>query len=523
MTTRATTEVGKALWRNAISNYGRTVLRMVLGLFMFRMLYQHLSKEDFGLWSLLWSLFGYGVLVDFGLGFAAQKRVAELAARENWEELGTVLSSILAFFLAVAAVVLLLAVFGSGLLLDLFKLTPGTEGRYRPVIVTFFLGLAVGFPLGVFPEILRGLQRISTVNSLVSAGLIANFLLLLMAMKLGWGLLPILIIALACTIGPDLVCGYMAFRALPKVRVSPRLVHMATVRSTMRFSVFAYLITFTNIILAKTDQLVISSCLAVSAVAIYVAGAKVSEMFSMFTRQLQDTLSPAAAHLRALGEHEAIRRLLEQGTRLSVMIATPLFVLCVFYMKPLIRLLTGDKSPAAEMVWVGTLLLVWHYGSIITNSVSKRVFVMCGHERRLMWLGVWEAVGNLALSVGLVFWMRSVVGVAIGSLVPGLLFGWLYLWPWVARECGVSSWELFRRTVLGCWLGCVPMIPCLAVMHWLGDRVPGGLFVGLALGGCVGLASALPGLWLWALTAEERARVQERLGKLLRRGAAAKA
>lgn len=70
--------VKSALGRTSLSSYLRTVVRLVLGLVTFRMLYGGLSKADFGFWPLLWSVFGYGVLVDFGLGFAAQKRVAEL-------------------------------------------------------------------------------------------------------------------------------------------------------------------------------------------------------------------------------------------------------------------------------------------------------------------------------------------------------------------------------------------------------------------------------------------------------------
>ena len=71
-------QVKRNVWKNSLSNYVRTMLRMFLGLIMFRMLYQGLDKEAFGFWSLLWSIFGYGILLDFGFGYTAQKRVAEL-------------------------------------------------------------------------------------------------------------------------------------------------------------------------------------------------------------------------------------------------------------------------------------------------------------------------------------------------------------------------------------------------------------------------------------------------------------
>ncbi|HEY1050331.1 MAG TPA: hypothetical protein VGE39_11270, partial [Prosthecobacter sp.] len=56
-------EVQRRIWSNALSNYLRTIVGIGVGLVTFRLLYQALPKEAFGFWSLLWSVFGYGVLL----------------------------------------------------------------------------------------------------------------------------------------------------------------------------------------------------------------------------------------------------------------------------------------------------------------------------------------------------------------------------------------------------------------------------------------------------------------------------
>jgi hypothetical protein len=81
------TDVQHRIWSNALSNYLRTFVGIVVGLVTFRLLYQSMPKESFGFWSLLWSVFGYGILLDFGFGFAAQKRVAELSVSKDWTQL----------------------------------------------------------------------------------------------------------------------------------------------------------------------------------------------------------------------------------------------------------------------------------------------------------------------------------------------------------------------------------------------------------------------------------------------------
>lgn len=502
--------VKSALWRTSLSSYLRTIVRLVLGLVTFRMLYSGLGKADFGFWSLLWSVFGYGVLVDFGLGFAAQKRVAELTVTEDWEELSRVLSTIVTFFVGIGALVFGLGWLGADFLMGAFNIAPVDAAHYRDVFLIFIAGLGIGFPLGIFPEILRGMQKIGTVNHIITLALVANFALLAAALHFGWGLRIILLIALATTIGPDLICAMIVRRRLSRVRISPFLFQWSKVGQTMQFSLWAYLITTTNIVLGKTDQLVIGTTLSVSAVAIYVTGSKVSEMFSMFTRQLQEALSPAAAHLQAKGDHGALRELLVEGTRLSVMVAAPLYLLCAFYMPELMLLLTGEKTPNAEGYWTGQVLLAWFFISIMTHSVSKRIFVMCGHERRLMWLGVAEAVANLAFSVGLILIFKSVVCVAVGSLVASLIVGWGFMWPWCARDAGLSPWQLARAVVLPSLTACLPMAAALLALRFLPWHHATLNFGVVMVESAFAVLVALTGLWKVVLTEGERHKAAER-------------
>jgi hypothetical protein len=71
---------------------------------------------------------------------------------------------------------------------------------------------------------------------------------------------------------------------------------------------------------------------------------------------------------------------------------------------------------------------------------------MTGHERRLLVFGVIEAVANLSLSITIVKLWPHPAAVAIGSLIPNVLLGWFAMWPWAARESGMSAWALLIKT-----------------------------------------------------------------------------
>ena len=497
-------DVRRNLVRNAVSNYIRTFVAMVVGLITFRLLYQHFSKEEFGFWSLLWSVFGFGILLDFGFGFAAQKRVAELSVKQDWAEMSRVLSSILVFYVGIALVLACGVLIGSPWLIQWFGVSAANADEFRMVMVVFFVGIGLSFPMGIFPEILRGQQRISLCNWLITTAILIRLVLVIVALWLHWSFLTIMVIALGSALAPDLCAGFFALRMMPEVKLRPSLFAYRSMSDTVKFSVFAYLGSATNLLLAKTDQIVITTTLGVSAIALYQAGSKVGEMFRDFTKQVQDTLSPAAAHLHAGGDHAALRDLLVQGTRWSVMIATPLYLLSAFYLDELLQLLTGDHVVSRETWLVGQALLFWYYTSILTHSVSKRIFMMTGHERRLMWLGVGEAVANLGISVGLVLWWKSVTAVAVGSLIPTLWFGWLHLWPWMAREAGETFASLLRKAVLPAWIASLPSLLILIAFKNVVPVPAGHPLAVMFVEGAVAGSVALAGVWYFGLNNSER-------------------
>ena len=61
------------------------------------------------------------------------------------------------------------------------------------------------------------------------------------------------------------------------------------------FSLVAYVITMTNVIMGQTDQLLIGGMLGLAAIALYQPGFKLAQMFGQFAIQLHDVLGPLAA------------------------------------------------------------------------------------------------------------------------------------------------------------------------------------------------------------------------------------
>src|SRR5687768_11498486 len=247
-------ELKNHIYRNSRSNYVFLIVRLGLGVVLFRLLYKGLSAQEFGFWALIWSVFGYGILLDFGFGFTAQKRVAELSASRDWNQLSRVLSTILFSYLGIAAILFVIGLTLSPYIIELFAgISPENKKSFTLTLTLFFCGMGLAFPLGMFPEMLKGQQRIGLANYTLLAGFLVSFALVVLCVRNGWGLHILLLITLGCSMAAEVVCGWLALRSMPLVKIRASLFSRDMVRNTMRFSLFAYVTTLTTVILTRTD------------------------------------------------------------------------------------------------------------------------------------------------------------------------------------------------------------------------------------------------------------------------------
>lgn len=461
---------------------------MLLGLVLFRTMFSHFSEAQFGFWALLWSLFGYGILLDFGFGFTAQKAVAEKTATGDIVGLSRLLSTILWTFVGMAALLLVVFIAIREPFLARMGVTAADRAEFGQAYLVFFIGLAFMFPLGLFPEILRGLQRIDIANWVGTFSTVFNFVFLYWGLTAGWSMPVLMGISVGTSALPNLAAAVFAIRRLPGISFSLRRFDWRTVRAQMGFSVAAYLITFSNMLMSKSDQLVISLTLGVAFIAIYQAGFKMGEMLGMFSTQLQQALSPAAAAMHALGDQAGLRHLLLESSRLTFLLVTPCYLLSAVYLEPLIRLLTGLSQVTRDTWWIGQVLLFTIYSSQLTNSCSKRVLMMCGEERRLLLISVADALANVVLSI--IFAYRfGVLGVAIGTMIPTTMVGWLWVVPLTVRKLNIPLHAYLTHHLRGTITALLVFSAVLGALMW---GVPATANCGMIGLGWRGLVCMIP-------------------------------
>ena len=176
--------------------------------------------------------------------------------------------------------------------------------------------------------------------------------------------------------------------------------------------------------------------------------------------------------------------------RLTALLTTPIYGLCVVCLDPLIRILTGLKHVDAETWWVGQTLLFATFSSLVTNSCAKRILMMSGWERPVLYASLVDAALNLVLSLLLVFKL-GVLGVAVGTMLPTVLVGWFWLLPITARFCELTVAELARQVMTSILVPLGASLVTLALIYWLVPVTPETGFLGCIWRGSLVMASVL--------------------------------
>ncbi|MCF7913232.1 MAG: oligosaccharide flippase family protein [Candidatus Cloacimonetes bacterium] len=461
---------------NTFANYVLTISRFITQIFLTRILFLNLGEVSYGFWALLWSIFGYSLLLDFGFGTSVQKYSAEVTVTGDYEKYNRQISTVITSYALMSSLIVIATLVMSQLLTKLFIFPEGTDViYYRRVFIFFGLGAALTFPSGAFTEILRGINKIYLRNLVKFITLILNFAGIIIIFKLGYGLLELAIFSIIINLSSNLIMAALCFKMLPKMRIVPKFFQLKMLKEVISFSIFAYLIMFSNIIIFKTDQIVLGLMLGITAITVYQIASRSANMLLQFTHQFQETLTPVAAALHKDGQHGRLRRILFNSNRIIAVTSTLLFIILTALIKPVL-LVWLEIDPAnpqyAEtynsIIHIAYIMNISIYLLLLFRSGSSKVLLMTGSHKFLSYVAISESIMNVGFSI-LFIKLLGVVGVAIGTLIPNIILGIFVVFPRAAKYSQISIRETVSRIYLPTAIIC--LLPLIFV-GYINYRIP---------------------------------------------------
>ena len=456
------TSIIKRLFTNTFTNYLGTIGQLISAIFVTRILFLGLGESYYGFWALLWMVFGYSLLLDFGFGTSVQKYTAEAQISKDYTKFNQLINTVFSIYGIMSLLIIVATLISAYYLDSIFSLNPTTDLRYLQIVYLIFgLGVALIFPLGIASELLKGIQRYDVTNYINLIYITLNFIGIYLIFEYKYSLMTLAFFTLFVRLFSYILSFIAAFKKVPGLRLSSKYIKIGLIREVTSFSLFAYLITFTTIIITKTDQILLGIMISVEVVTIYHIGSRIPNFMDNFATQFQKTLSPLAVSLYKAGEHEKLRWIILKSSKIATYISTILFITLFILHKQI--LFVWVDTVDSKYYYITQLLLISAFIIVLFRSVTTTTLIMTGKHKTLALFSTIESTLNIVLSI-IFIKIYGMIGVVYGTLLPNIIFSLFFLFPLLCRFCKMSLWFYLKKAYFPIIVVSIPSI--LTLTHF---------------------------------------------------------
>ena len=433
----------KLIFQNVSVNYLVTGTELLIGIFMLPFNVAHLGQSAYGLWVLVASITIYFSMFDMGYGVAQVRFAAKYRAQGDVNALNEIASTMFCLFSGIGLLTFLI---GAAIALNLrsvFQLTP--EQVHTGQIVLLFISgyVALGFPVSVFGGIVNGFQRQYMNGAVAFVTAIVVALVNVAVLLAGYGLPELVAATTGVRILSYLAYAFNAYRVFPALRIRPWLFKRERLREVTGFSIFILIIDLANKLNYSTDSIVVGVFMGTAAVAVWAVAQRLIEIVQRITDQLNAVLFPVVVDSSTVARVDKLQRILIQGSRLSLAMVVPLATVLGLTARPVVMAWVGPNFEGSiNVIYILSIVVALRVG----NATSTVILKGAGLHKVLAVSNLSMALSNLVLSVLFVRWY-GLIGVAIGTLIPMVVFPLFVVFPAACRRVELSRWTVIRQSV----------------------------------------------------------------------------
>lgn len=418
-----TQDVAHKVIKNTLFIFVARVWFLILSIFLTPYLLLRLGPAEYGIWVLVGAVVGYLGLVDLGFGTSFVKHVAEYHARDDRAGVSGVLSAGLAFYAAVAAIILLVASFGVGGILEFLSVPRGWEGTVRIVLELGIVASLCANFIELYQSIINGLQRMDASNGIAVFMSIGYAIGCVIVLELGFGLVGLAAAQLVIQVLGVVASVWCAHRLYPGLRLRWNSIrrHAAVL---FPYGLNLQLSNVARLINSHFDKLVINRFVDAVHVAYYDVGSRPLVMARSFPVLLLTALTPATSELEVRRGIETLYDMFSTVSKYVAAVAFPLFAGIMITSPLLIETWVGPGYEAAATVT--RLMCLGYLAAIIAAPVSPLVqgigWPQCQRNAETLSL-----VLNVTLSLALVR-RYGFLGAPVGTAIALSVASAYYLW-----------------------------------------------------------------------------------------------
>jgi O-antigen/teichoic acid export membrane protein len=415
------------------------------------------TLAEFGLYGLVISFSTYLLIAQTSVEGSALKALSEARTDDDRDR---AFSVALSLYCGAGLLAGLLIAGGGVAVLGLLNIPPRLHHQAVLGVVCVGAVMALGWPLKVFQDLLRGSQQFVLSASAEVAGYLAfaagSAVLLLQGGPL-WSLIMVGA-ALPSLMGAAALLIVFVKRLRFRFRVE--LLDAPAIRSFLGLSGYLFVLGIGDLVIYSLDRTVLSAFTSPATVGLYEGPVRAHNLIRQINGALALIVLPAAAAYVAAGDDARVRELLLRGTRYVAAAVVPVTVVLMVLARPILRAWLGARYQTADLAMV-ILTSYWLLAS--STAVASPMLVAAGHIRTLVVYAGAMAIGNLVLSLILTP-MIGLNGVVIGTAIPYALLSPAVL-VIACRVFPVTIGDFARRVWLPVFSLAVPLVLAVEVIR----------------------------------------------------------
>ncbi|MBI5020381.1 MAG: flippase [Ignavibacteriales bacterium] len=325
-----------------------------------------LSKEGFGLLSLIWAVIGYFSLFDFGLSRANTKFLAEAVALDDKLNIRKLVWTSL-FITSIIGIVfgIMLISLTPIFVRDIFKV----DESLMNIAISSMIASAIGLPFMLLFGSIKGfqmaLQRFDLVNIFQSILGVGQWLGAVLLITFGFGIKEIIYL----TIGIRILMTIIAFaglsRLIPHIYDSINIWDKDTIKSILKFGSWLTISQIISPLFLYLDRFLIGILLSLSAVAVYTLPQEAISRFLIIPLSLTTTLFPALSGQSVLNAGgNKVMDIYDKSIKYLFIFLLPIIIFLIVNTQEIINIWIGNGYASESIIIFQILLIGFFFNSL---------------------------------------------------------------------------------------------------------------------------------------------------------------
>jgi O-antigen/teichoic acid export membrane protein len=364
---------GRSVAKNTIYNLLGYGIPLVLALGLIPPLIKNLGNERFGLLNLSWIVVGYFSFLDFGIGKALTKIIAEKIGLNQNDQIPSLFWTSILLMFSVSVLVAIVATFFMPYLVNVFHIS---KNMHDETLASFY-ALAVSIPIVSTMAGLRGFleayQKFGIINSIrIFLGIftfLGPLLVLIVTNSLFWIVVFLVVIRLFVWVFYLLQC----FKINRNIKNEFKF-EFNSIKPVLRFSFWITLANIIGPIILYSDRVIIGALITAAAITFYATPYEVVTKLMLIPTSLVGVLFPIFS-ASFFTNPELSKRYLIQGIKLIFLIIYPIVFLIVMFSFEGMELWLGENFAQNSSIILQYLAIgiMMNALSIIPNNFFQGV------------------------------------------------------------------------------------------------------------------------------------------------------